>query len=324
MVPFLPSTGLATLAPTAKIAAFGGLIMPLKKSIPKIVLGVQPEPALCAAAKDLNIDVYDIQHGVVAISDWPYAKEIAQNFFSDAPKGILLWDTNSLKTASRWARANNIELIEVGNPWFERFKVKNKNDKLINGQKASFSFTANKEKNILISLQPKLKDLHYSDIEFDGILFEELKQIIAMRTDVNWLIRLHPDHFRNKEVDIMFNYFEQTFANSSHVNWLEATSAPLPLLLSEVDLHITDSSSVVIECAWFKIPSALLNQNICEGGKFSDYFIYERASGIATLIPRNVNSINSWINIHLTDKKSGPKFLSTKNRFERWLTANLG
>lgn len=290
---------------------------------PKIIIGIHPEPELCLAAKNSFIPIYDLQHGVVAVNNWPYAKKLTETVTTATPTGVLCWDDSSCRAASSWALEHNIQVINAGNPWYERFAKPNEKDLVVNELFSKKRHFNNGRKTILVSLQWGLKDLYYKDIDFNGFICNQLQSVIVASNQFNWLIRLHPVQLRGNNISHCREYLDKVFGAFDNVEWAEASSIPLPLLLSYVDLHITDSSSIVTEAAWFSIPSALLNPLIAPGAKYQDLFSEEISRGIAKCLKQDETALLEWINENREKKTTENLKGFGLNSFESWLQSSF-
>ena len=70
-----------------------------------------------------------------------------------------------------------------------------------------------------------------------------------------------------KYLKIFKNYFKKNFSLKNNIDWKLSSFNPLPNILKEIDLHITDYSNVTIEAAMMNIKTILLNKNIRKGKK---------------------------------------------------------
>jgi hypothetical protein len=68
----------------------------LTKLQPRVVIGIQPCAALCAAGKDLQIPIYDLQHGVIGCRqdpNWYYSNRAESAFCRRGiPDKVICWD----------------------------------------------------------------------------------------------------------------------------------------------------------------------------------------------------------------------------------------
>lgn len=269
----------------------------LKRVNPKIVIGIQPDIGLCRASRSMNIPVYDIQHGAIGIGDKWYGNILPKTVDdSDLPSGFLCWDHQSTSDLQNWAPKRGMTINVVGNPWFQRFQYPDDKDVLVQHAIRSGHIFADEKPVVLVALQWGLHLHYYPEKDFNKVMCKALEDVIK-RTHgrYNWLLRLHPVQLTGDEGRFCEDYLSREFGVCSGVEWHNASLIPLPLLLSQADLHITDMSAVVISASSFGVPSALLNPYLNEGGILEKLYEYERKSGIATVVNQDVDAIESWI-----------------------------
>jgi len=280
------------------------------KTKPRYVIGIQPDASLCRAGKKRGVLVYDLQHGVIADEHLWYGERYRVKTPSiDLPDGFLCWDESSAVALRKWAPLKGIDVRIIGHPWFQRFLLPDPEDLLVQQWTAPGRIFNNNRPVILVSLQWGL-ERYYKFDGFNGVLNDALEKTILETADTyNWLIRLHPVQMCgviNKKVQ---NYLERTFSHLESVEWCLCSELPLPIVLKQVDLHITEHSSVVIEAGWMGVYSALLNSHIRPGGILENLYKYERDLGLATVLPQDANTIKRWIMETLTKGKREPSLL---------------
>lgn len=268
------------------------------KVAPKYIISTQPSPSLCIAAKNNNVLIFDFQHGVFDSSGYYGIKHRCKNSQKGWPNSILCWDQNSFD----WVLDNCYNLtkpILVGNPWF--IKTLNFSDSLLTKfyKKRPF-FLKNKLKpNILISLQ-------YGQFELTTLQMshELIEFIIDNTNNFNFLLRIHPILIDD---NVFKNKVHEKFQNYNNIDWEYTSNTPLPLILKEIDIHITYSSSLTIEASWFGIKTALLSKDI---KLLRDCFNNQINSGDAFLINDSKHEIENWLiktkndNSHMTINKN--------------------
>jgi len=292
----------------------------LKRVQPKLIIGIHPEPELCEAAAILGIPSYDLQHGVVAIEHWPYAKTTPAGTLTTMPTSFLCWDEQNALQVRLWAQRFGARVNVSGHPWFERFRNAGTADRLVQESFAAVANFKSDKIKILVSLQWGLHLHYYTDGNFNKVMCKSLETVIKKTGDrVNWFLRLHPVQIRGDEGKACLDYLNETFGHCDWVEWTDATRLPLPIVLSQSDLHITDMSSVVIEASWFNVPSALLNPFIKKGQRLEGLYSAQIDAGIATLVEQSEIDIINWINAKSDFRRSASKHSDTTNRFEDWL-----
>ena len=279
----------------------------LEHVCPKLIIGIRPDNYLCAASRGLSIPVYDLQHGSISPDHIWYGQELQNETpIQECPTGMLFWDQESENVLSLWSQRVGLDTLVIGNPWFSRFANQLNDDRLVSDALKNRKLFDNNKPTILVSLQWGLAYLYYSGTEF-SLMAEALKQVIRETSrQFNWALRLHPVQMRGEELKSTLAVIGAEFASVKDLNWKEASEIPLPALLSQIDLHITDFSSVVVEASWFDIPSAMLNPFLAEGKKLGTYYQAQRDSGIASLLDQDANVIKTWIEQSmLREKRAG-------------------
>nr|WP_320161323.1 hypothetical protein [uncultured Methanoregula sp.] len=268
----------------------------LKKATPLCIIGIQPDEYLCTAGKLLSIPVYDLQHGAIANDHlWYGEANRTSTPIEKLPDGFLCWDDQSAATIARWAHKKGIRILKVGNPWFLRFAEPKDDDQLVSEANVQIKKFNSNLPCILVTLQWELKKF-FPDHLSNGIMSDSLeKAILETRDTYNWIIRLHPIQLIGMERDVVFKYLSSTFDPETANVWIKSSEIPLPVMLKKVDLHITDSSSTVIEAAWMGIPSGILNEQFNLNGKYASFFFHELSSGIANCLPHDPYVIKQWI-----------------------------
>ena len=280
---------------------------------PEAVIGIQPCRFLCIAAKDLGVKVFDYQHGVISKDHLWYGHKLPFEMRGEElPSGILCWDQASADALSSWAQERSVEVVVLGNPWVRRFIVQDEADDLVFGQSVDMYLAQPMKPSILVSLQWGLGEKYYKNSGFNGIMSDSLKGVILKTQEkYNWLIRLHPVQLRGVEEKIVKQKLKNMFEGCNGVEWEAASNAPLPLVLKNCDLHLTDMSTVVKEAAWFGVPSGILNPFLRDGGMLQNLYKEERESGIAKLLENSESDIELWI-----EKEVGRNPIFKMNIFE--------
>jgi hypothetical protein len=268
----------------------------IEKAEPTCIIGIQPDEYLCQAGRIMNIPVYDLQHGAI-IDDhrWYGEKFCIDKPVYTHPNGFLCWDDDSVSVINKWSIKKGIHARKIGNPWFLRFMKAATDDMLVQDAMNTFTFIKDRRPSILLSLQYGLKDF-YPYLNCNGGMVDALQTVILETQDMyNWILRLHPIQMVGEEKEQVLHYLYTTYGPGNTEKWLTASECPLPVILSEADLHITDLSSVVIEAAWMGIRSGVLNPMLNIGGAYESMFSYERSIGIAEVLPHDPDIIKQWI-----------------------------
>lgn len=264
----------------------------LRQSGASCVVAIEPSRGLCRAAKALGVPVHEAQHGNM-ISDLRYDEELNREIATaDLPDEFLCWDEQSTSGLRRWAPQRGIAVSAIGNPWFLRFMNPADDDDLVAEARARYPAPSDDAPRILVTLQWDLGRIFYPGEPWNGVMDDALESVIQDTAgQIHWMLRMHPVVLRDPAQKGALEYLERTFGHLNGVEWDACSRAPLPLVLSRTDLHITDSSAVVIEAAWMGVRSALLNPDT----ERRELYLHERQQGFAQVVPRSEAAIREWI-----------------------------
>ena len=84
-------------------------------------------------------------------------------------------------------------------------------------------------------------------------------------------------------------------------------------------LHITYNSTIVIEAAWMGVRSALLDQNIREGGNSESYYTHERSIDMAKVLPLDSDTIEQWIVNTLAKGRAEPTLRDSSQALDAFI-----
>ena len=268
----------------------------LEKAKSRCVIAIQPDKALCRAGKMKNIRICELQHGVIA-DDHPWYGERTRSDVSpmDLPNAILCWDVSSKRTLQKWMPNKGIELAIIGNPWFSRFANPEPTDRLVHEVMSAKKICNNAKPTILFSLQWGMAQ-DYFEADFNGVMVAAIEGVILeTHEEYNWLLRLHPKQLVGSERHATLSYLNRSFKNVAGVEWERCSQLPLPVVIQEADLHITDSSTCTVEAGWAGIRTGLLSKYFVDGGKYDSFYLHEREMGIAEILPQDKEAIKEWI-----------------------------
>ena len=205
--------------------------------------------ALCAACDELKIPSIDLQHGIqgdihIAYGNW---SKIASKGFSTLPTTFWNWNQNQASSIDKWAKCSHKHSSLVGGNLYlqksgESEESKSDRDKL-ELKKIKDADTV----NILFTLQP-----------FEDCLGNRFFKVYQNSPkNWRWLFRLHPRQSLDEPiVELLKHKYEITKSEIDFVS-----KCPLNTLLKQIDLHVTQFSSVVLEAEHFGIPSVCLHSN---------------------------------------------------------------
>ncbi|NIY83309.1 hypothetical protein [Vibrio hepatarius] len=264
----------------------------LDKVMPKVVVGINPSRELCKLCHERGIWVADIQHGVISDSHPWYGEKFRS---SDPncwlPSAFLVWDEGSFEVMDKWCQGRGIDVIQTGNPWISRFLKKEASDKLVTFLTNKHPIVVDKKKRTIVL------SLSWGDVTIpNGFIHPELERFMKQHKDeFNWIVRLHPNQLKGFASDegVRFSkYWGERFSEFD-IDWEYYSSIPLPLILSNVDYHITWSSSVCIEAAKFNVKSLVMNPEF--RSTKSDYYTELENQGFVYKIECKYELISNWL-----------------------------
>jgi len=195
--------------------------------------------SLIEAANQLKIKTIEYQHGPQSDIHMSYAnwtKTPIEGYFM-LPKYFYCWDYSSKNNIDNWALKSNFHLAEtVGNYWVDFWKNRSNNY-----EDKSF---------VLYTLQPEPLSLEQN-------FPPELINVI-LNSSLKWYIRLHPRQIIDKEKIIIFLHKKGIV---DKINIEEATYQPLPMLLKNAIVHVTNFSGSAIEANLLNVFTIFLNEN---------------------------------------------------------------
>ena len=195
--------------------------------------------ALNHACYNIGIDSIDMQHGPQAGTHLAYANwsEVPNKGYELLPKYFWSWDEFSFSSTNNWTITNSHhKSIQYGNPWVDYFVINS--NKYSDYQNQDF---------ILYSLQP---------LSYDKLFPKNIIDIISKST-LKWFFRLHPNQIKDK--DNLVKYFEDKGVLHK-IDIDKATNDPLPVLLSNCLIHISNYSGCIIEASLLNKFSIILNE----------------------------------------------------------------
>ncbi|WP_306534968.1 hypothetical protein [Geobacter sp.] len=244
--------------------------------------------AFCLACRGNNIPCFDLQHGLqgplhVAYGRW---NKLPQNGYGMLPSLFWCWRDADAAAIEQWSYTveSHHRPIVGGNPWLNLWlestsEMVRRYDDVIHKAGAMYW----DKKKILVTLQFGIDDK------------EKLKPILEAIATADpsyfWWIRLHPCMLDKRKLihDIFIN------CGNLNIDITVATDLPLFALLRHTDVHVTHSSSTVIEAESFGVPSVITSDYGAE------FFKEQVASGWAVLVSDKV-SVNQLV-YHLLQHK---------------------
>jgi hypothetical protein len=223
--------------------------------------------ALIKACKDLAIPTVDLQHGVQGRLHPAYGRftAVPAGGYELLPDYFWTWSALEARVIEEWSVARGIHKVVVGgNPWLETWLAADIDPVLKYDQQVRrLQEATGARRHVLVTLQT-------------GLSFENLLDplaALARRAGAqwHWWIRLHPG-MHGFGADVAQRLSARGMSN---FDVDAASNLPLYALLRNVNLHVTYSSSVVLEAAAFGVPSFVCSET------GNDLFAHEIEAGQA-------------------------------------------
>lgn len=306
----------------------------LRKTRPRLILGIGLHSEICREAKNLNIPIWEISHGFGYNPPVPWGWE--NKPISEVPNGILVFDEKSRKT---FVEVNNLEVIVVNHPLYQdKGQQLNKFSFELESKIALLKDKINNRKVIMVILTWGYAGDHgeYSYLEGilpNGFFPNAVESAMAdIGEDYFWSFRVHPTHITNKEKYArLFNKLSKMKAKYENMDWEYSSSMPLFSLLPIVNKTICMASMASYDAAIFGIKTLFmcptLNPSQRKPFLFDDLF----DKGIASYIDCNdvkaSLKLKEWVmetNAFRIDKPLGlaDKFNDIKDVISKLLAVN--
>jgi hypothetical protein len=238
----------------ARTAALSGVYGRLLRSIQPRLVAVNcyyslQNMALIDACRRERILSVDLQHGVQGDSHIAYGRwsGLPEGGWDLLPDRFWCWSEVEAAAIRAWSPVDGRHQPLVGgNPWLELWR--SGDSEIVKAMQASVeTLTALSagRRRVLVTLQWGMNDEAY--------LMPLLKAMQTAREDVDWWIRLHPLMLHRLEE------IEQLLAHHRllHTTVQQPTRLPLLALLRAADVHVTYSSSSVLEAAELGVSSVI-------------------------------------------------------------------
>ena len=302
----------------------------LIKLKPKAVffMGFEFHLALSAAARDLGIRSVDVQHGLQ--TGWgplyKWWEEIPPTGYNTLPTDFLVWgnrDKNHLE--KEIALKNKANVYITGFPWIEK--------QFLYTEKLNSDITKKFDKykaKILVSLQHQteipfkfIQLLNYSiddikknltnqinilkDEEANTNKIEKLKNKLSYfqgnieESEILWIFRKHP---KGKNIDLKGIEKRKNVLVSDTID-----NVQIGELLKKVDIHITSSSTVVIEADYFGIHNFIADEDSTGIENYQD----EIEKGLVSVLDNSKDFYKYIWNNDITLKESKIDAISQNN-----------
>jgi hypothetical protein len=223
----------------------------LRRVQPRLILAVPASGysgrALCIAARNAGIPVADIQHGRQGPHFPTYAAHdhMPSHGYNVLPTHVLNWSESDRQVIARWAdRGTVLRPRVVGMLLMERFRTDSSLVRHFDRSWTDAFGDLSGRRIVLISLQ------------WGAYLPANIEEAMRLSpADVLFQVRLHPAT-KAPERRAVQRRLEQAVPRD---RWEidSASTLPLPALLRWCDLHVTQSSSTVIEAERFGVRSII-------------------------------------------------------------------
>lgn len=244
----------------------------------------------CARQKVISVD---LQHGVhgdmhAAYGNWSNVPscgyEMLPNFFWTWRKA----DCEALDKVFA-SQTQKHRGIVGGNIWLENFELVSNG--MLEKARAHFRVLAGEKSSVLVTLQPRNLDV---GLRIDDIL----KLMESIGDQVFWWIRLHPSMWM--DLDLISKKIQTSRQLSQNYNLKEATEYPLPTLLHFVDLHLTESSSTILEASSIGLLSIALSDQA------ATMYPAEVENG-DLIVARNLHEVTNFISSFCVGSRSSKR-----------------
>ncbi len=195
--------------------------------------------AMNLAAAELNIATWDMQHGGQGSLHIAYTNfnVIPETGYKLLPRKFWVWDTASALEIDKWIDHQEFHKVEVkGNPWIE-YCIHRYNNEIDTSKKI-----------ILYTMQP------VGDNLLDNYIVEAIKNTPP---DYIWWLRLHPRQLKEK---IKLKKLLENHNLLDRVNIEDATTLPLPGILSKAYIHLSKFSGSILEANIMKVKTIILSE----------------------------------------------------------------
>ena len=199
-----------------------------------------------------GIPSVDIQHGVQGDFHRAYGQwnRVPPNGYELLPSIFWVWSETEARAIEKWNQkvSHFHQPFIGGNPWLD-----------ISKEQPEVFYGGEIHEYIKSIKQAKVKILFcLSGLVDYGVTIPDWIKKVIMNSPPEWfwLFRLHPCELSERErIRALI-----TQLNPAQVELDMATDLPLPILLQNVDIHITHWSTTTIEAAIFGIPTITVDQ----------------------------------------------------------------
>jgi len=249
---------------------------------PKMIIGVSLHGALVSAAKKQGCVVIELYHGFGRgnSNSVYFSKFSDEDKSGEWPSGIVVFDDQTYATLKE-ELPSSIDVLLARNYWYDFLEFAG--EKHLSGIESSLDGVFSKfDKTCFISLQHGYDGSreHLSGILENGLIHDEVLQLIKEYKDILFVIKPHPVQvasFEWKEISSFFCLLEEQHNN---VVFHSVSKIDVFSLLMLSDFHITMSSGTIFEAGLLNVPSIGLCPTLQKGGLMQDAFKVIEESGL--------------------------------------------
>ncbi|MEI7967443.1 MAG: hypothetical protein WCJ69_00530 [Betaproteobacteria bacterium] len=248
--------------------------------------------AFVLACKRVEVRVFDLQHGVQgnmhpAYAAWPTTHN--NEVHTLLPDGFWVWSDWEAATIRGWAQGRAHQAVVGGNPWMDLWSPDSEWPGVAEARQrvAVLKAQALGRPILLVTLQYGLQAQEQ---------LEPLAKLMRHSKDkFMWWVRLHP---------AMLDRYEEVVSRLAETGAPHditlSTDLPLQALLPMADLHLTHSSTTVIEAEQFGLRSVLTSAYGAE------LFPRQLAAGVAKLEEGGAGPMDAAISALLAERAAIP------------------
>jgi len=206
--------------------------------------------SLIYACRQLQIPSVDLQHGIQGDLHCGYNgwHNLPKQGYSTLPSIFWNWSKEQQEHIRKWAvnTDNMHRSIVGGNAWVNMWrKDQNKLGNYFKTEIEAIKKDDDNQVHILYTMQPGLADVLPERV---------IEAYYNSPSNWRWWFRLHPRQM-DKRTEIIDGVRKVIPINEADI--LLPSALPLPLLLQFTNVHVTPSSSVVLEAEFFKVASVV-------------------------------------------------------------------
>lgn len=229
----------------------------IKRVSPRIIIGVQPSIELCVAAQYFNINVVDVQHGIIDTTDrLSYYSLVKRNQINQLgwPNYVFCRDKVSLEFVNNNLPSKVIPKV-VGNLG-RYFNINYLNN-------ISNTFYSNVAKTVVLyTLQPFYSKKWTKENEHFGVIFSKRVYDLICEGNFFFIIKLHPSQLKNPEIkNKYFRAFRSMFKQIDNVDYINANNLSIEESIFHSNIHITFNSATTLDAMELGIKTIILDDN---------------------------------------------------------------